>query len=299
MPEVRQLRAFAEVVRQGSISRAAVELHLSQAALSEAISKLEAELGIALLVRSSRGVTPTPAGRALAEEAEHVSAAIDRAVDRVRLAARGQSARLRVGFEATGAGPVGTLAQARFAAARPDVRLEPRRFDWGAEADALRAGACDVAFVWLPNDLHGLTTLPVTEERRHAALGIGHPLASRDTLTLADLDDEPIMWTRKAPRAWVDWWAVNPRPSGRAPRWGPENDNVEEMLEQVAAGLAYCLGPASMALNHARPDLRWLPVTDATPLRVVLAWASGDERPLITAFVETVRSVLAASIERE
>ena len=44
------------------------------------------------------------------------------------------------------------------------------------------------------------------------------------------------MWTRRAPRYWVDWWAVNPRPDGSEPRWGPENENVEEMLEQVADG---------------------------------------------------------------
>jgi DNA-binding transcriptional LysR family regulator len=156
---------------------------------------------------------------------------------------------LRLGFEATGAGRVGTLAQGRFAAAHPEVRLEPRRSDWGGEADALRNGDIDVPFVWLPNDLHGLDAEPLCEEARYAAMSAAHPLAGRSELRLADLDDEPIMWTRRASRAWVDWWAVNPRPSGRAPRWGPENENVEEMLEQVAAGLAYCLGPASMARN--------------------------------------------------
>lgn len=80
-----------------------------------------------------------------------------------------------------------------------------------------------------------------------------------------DLKDEPIMWTRRAPRLWVDWWAVNPRPDGSEPIWGPENENVEEMLEQVAEGAAICITPRSMATHYSRPDLVWVPIADIEP----------------------------------
>jgi LysR family transcriptional regulator, nitrogen assimilation regulatory protein len=63
--EIRQLRYFVAVAERLSVSRAALDLHLSQSALSEALRKLEAELGVSLLERSSRGVTPTVAGEAL------------------------------------------------------------------------------------------------------------------------------------------------------------------------------------------------------------------------------------------
>ncbi len=65
------------------------------------------------------------------------------------------------------------------------------------------------------------------------------------------------MWTRRAPRYWVDWWAVNPRPDGREPRWGPENENVEEMLEQVADGSAYRIVPGvdDRVLRPPRPGV--------------------------------------------
>jgi DNA-binding transcriptional LysR family regulator len=103
------------------------------------------------------------------------------------------------------------------------------------------------------------------------------------------------MWTERAPREFVDWWAVNPRPNGSEPRWGPTNDNVEEMLEQVAEGAAYCISPHSMALFHARPDLVWIPIEDIEPLRIALAWRERDDSPLLPAFAEVVAELSRAT----
>jgi len=291
--EIRQLRYFVAVAEQGSVSAAALELHLSQSALSEALRKLEVELGVELFERSSRGVVVTPAGAALLDEARPAIAGFDAALDAARGAARGQTGRLRVGFEAAGAGRLSTQARARFLARFPHVRVEPRRFEWGGEVAALREGECDVAFVWLPADLGGLRSEPVASELRYAGLATGHRLAARDQLSVLELNDEPIMWTRRAPRYWVDWWAVNPRPDGSEPRWGPENDNVEEMLEQVADGSAYCIVPASMTEYYARPDLTWIPITDIDPLRIALAWRERDSSPLVAAFAAVVRELTA------
>ena len=293
MAEIRQLRYFAAVANRGSVSQAALDLNLSQSALSETLRKLEVELGVQLLERSSRGVATTPAGDALLTEATEAIARFDAALDTARRAARGQTGRLRVGFEAAGAGRLSTQSRARFLARFPHVRLEPRRFEWGGEVPALREGECDVAFAWLPADLTGLRWEIVASEPRFAGLAVTHPLAGRDELSVLELNDEPIMWTRRAPRYWVDWWAVNPRPDGSEPRWGPENDNVEEMLEQVADGSAYCIAPASMTEYYARPDLVWIPIGDVDPLRIALAWRERDASPLVAAFAAVVQELAA------
>jgi DNA-binding transcriptional LysR family regulator len=289
MAEIRQLRYFVAVAERGSVSHAAIDLHISQSALSETLRKLETELGVDLLERSSRGVAPTSAGDALLAGARDAIERFDAALD----AARGQTGRLRVGFEAAGAGRLSTQSRARFLARYPHVRVEPRRFEWGGEVAALREGECDVAFVWLPADLTGLTSEIVATEPRFAGLATHHPLASRGGLNVDELNDEPIMWTRRAPRYWVDWWAVNPRPNGQQPRWGPENDNVEEMLEQVADGSAYAIVPRSMTEFYARPDLVWIPIADVDPLRIALAWRERDASPLVHAFAEIVRELAA------
>ncbi|MDA0159305.1 LysR family transcriptional regulator [Solirubrobacter ginsenosidimutans] len=291
MAEIRQLRYFVAVAERGSVSQAALDLHLSQSALSEALRKLEVELGVELLARSSRGVAVTPAGDVLVGEAREAIARFDAALAAVREAADGQTGRLRVGFEAAGAGTLSTRSRARFLARFPHVRVEPRRYDWGGEVAGLRDGECDVAFVWLPADLTGLDSELVASEARFAGVAVSHPLAARASLSVNDLTDEPIMWTRRAPRYWVDWWAVNPRPDGREPRWGPENENVEEMLEQVADGSAYCIVPASMTTFYARPDVVWVPIRDIDPLRIAVAWRARDASPLVAAFVAVVREL--------
>jgi DNA-binding transcriptional LysR family regulator len=293
--ESRDLRYFVAVAERLSFSRAAEDLPLSQSALSEAIRRLEAEVGTRLLRRNSRSVELTAPGEVLLADARNVLAGLDRAIDRAERAGRGEVGRLRVGFEASGAGELSTLARARFAQEHPAVRVEPKRFDWGGEAAALREGACDVAFVWLPNDLSGLEVHEVRSEPRYAGLPKGHRLAAKPRVSIMDLKDEPIMWTRRAPRLWVDWWAVNPRPDGSEPIWGPENENVEEMLEQVAEGVAICITPRSMATHYARPDLAWVPIADVEPLRIALCWRRGDESPLVSSFARLARELAAAA----
>ncbi|MEA2125310.1 MAG: hypothetical protein QOI80_2092 [Solirubrobacteraceae bacterium] len=293
MAEIRQLRYFLAVAERLSFSAAALDLHLSQSALSEAVRKLEVELGVQLFERSTRQVTLTVAGEALRHEAVDVVSAFDAALAAAQQAARGEAGRLRVGFEAAGAGSLDTVARARFMRRYPHVRVQPRRFEWGGEVEALRGGECDVAFVWLPADATGLTMEPVATEPRFAGLAVEHPLAAREALTVDELNAEPILWTRRAPRFWVDWWAVNPRPDGSEPTWGPENDNAEEMLGQVAAGAGYCIAPRSLTEFYARPDLRWVPITDIEPLRITLAWRTGESSPLVRAFADVVRELAA------
>lgn len=284
------------IADEENLGRAAQRLYISRPALPYALKSLESELGVRLFDRHAGGASATHAGREIIAEAlltvrqsERVSAAAERH-------RRGETGVLRVGFEASGAGELTTRARAEFARRHPPgVRVVPRRYDWGQEAAALREGLVDVAFVWLPNDLTGLRSEPVHTEPRVVGLPSGHPPAGRDEVSPLDMGDEPLMWTERAPRGWVDWWAVNPRPDGSSPRWGPTNGNAEEMLEQVAEGSATCFAPMSMAGYYTRPDLTWVPLTDAEPLRTSLAWADGTDSNLVRGFARVVRELAAAA----
>ncbi|MDN4476301.1 LysR family transcriptional regulator [Demequina sp. SYSU T00192] len=75
--ELRHLRYFAAVVEAGSLTAAAQALHMSQPPLSVAIAKLEAEVGVPLLVRTPRGVEPTSAGRYLLDQSSRVLGDVD------------------------------------------------------------------------------------------------------------------------------------------------------------------------------------------------------------------------------
>jgi DNA-binding transcriptional LysR family regulator len=288
--ELRELRYVLAIDKTGNLSRAAEVLHVSQPALSYALRKLESELGVQIFDRHSGGVKPTVAGKDVISAAKRTVREADRIAELARAHADGQRGVLRIGFEATGAGELTTRARSEFTRTHPAVRVQPKRYDWGGEADALRDGAVDAAFLWLPADTSGMHVEVVHTEPRIAAVWRGHRLARRKSISILDIRDDPLMWTDKAPRAWVDWWAVNPRPDGSAPVWGPTNDNVEEMLEQVAEGRAVCIVPESMGSFYGRPDLCWIPIADIEPLRVALAWMKPGSK-LVSEFAAVVREL--------
>ncbi|MFD0659535.1 LysR family transcriptional regulator [Thermocatellispora tengchongensis] len=279
--DTRALKYFIAVAEELSFSRAAARLYVSQPSLSRQIQRLENDLRTPLFQRTSRDVRLTPAGQALLPAAKDLIEQWTDAFRQARVTAAAHDRVLRIGFQATGAGKLGTRARALFEERHPGVSVEPRSFDWAGEVAALREGLVDVAYVWLPADTRGLTCTVIATEPRVLGLHSGHPLASRKSLTIMEIADVPLVWTRKAPRFWVDWWAVNPRPDGSEPRWGPENDNPEEQLEHVAAGVAGAIAPRSMAWYYARPDITWVPLTDVEPLRIALAWPERGASDLV------------------
>nr|BBH87330.1 putative transcriptional regulator, LysR family protein [Thermosporothrix sp. COM3] len=283
--ELRVLHYFVVLAEELHFGRAASRLLVAQPSLSYAIKELEQDLGVTLFNRNRRGVALTRAGQAVLVEAKRTLAQAERVSIIARQFQAQQMHLLRIGFEATGAGTVGTAAQKRFVELHPEVRIVPKRFDWGAEAEALRSGLVDMAYVWLPSDMQGLQMEIIATEARFVAMAYTHPLASRTQLQIMDLAEEPLLWTKKAPKAWVDWWAVNPRPDNREPVWGPVNDNVEEMLEQVATNTAICIVPASMASYYGRPDLVWRPLIDVEPLHIAIAWRENETNELVQDFV--------------
>jgi DNA-binding transcriptional LysR family regulator len=98
-----------------------------------------------------------------------------------------------------------------------------------------------------------------------------HRLAGKQDLVLADLDGET--WLRYA----------DPGPDDVPIR------SIEEKFEAVASGAGITLVPVSVAEQYSRPDITYVPVTDAEPDQVILAWEAARRSPLITAFVETVQ----------
>jgi DNA-binding transcriptional LysR family regulator len=288
--ELRELRYLIAIEKAGNLTRAAQALHVSQPALSYALRKLENDLEVPLFDRRATGLTPTAAGVDVLAAAKRTVREADRIIEVSRAHAAGMRGVLRIGFEATGAGALDTRARTQFSRTHPQVQVQLKRYDWGGEVTALRDGDVDAAFIWLPADTRGMHVEVVHTERRIVAVSPAHRLSGRRSISIHDIRDDPLMWTRSAPRDWVNWWAVNPRPDGCEPVWGPTNDNVEEMLEQVAEGRAVCIVPESMATYYGRPDLRWVPIADIEPLQVALGWMIPPP-PLVAEFAAAVRDL--------
>src|SRR5918997_302482 len=144
--ELRHLRYFVAVAEELHFGRAAARLHVAQPAVSQQIGRLERELGVRLLERTSRRVALTGDGRRLLEEARAALSAVDRVRAVAADLAAGRSAVLRIGTT-PGVGPRLSMAAAKLRADVPDLTLTLVDGTAAAHITALRAGGLDIALV--------------------------------------------------------------------------------------------------------------------------------------------------------
>ena len=194
--ETRKLEHFIELAMTGSFSRAAVNLHLTQSALSKSIQSLEAELGVQLIERMGRRCTTTTAGTAMVSRARNLL----NEVDNLAIAARGKgeiAGTLRVGF---GAGPGACMTSGLityFLDHYPKVQLLLRRGTAQFLIGALRDRSIDIVLI----DTRSLTQSDDLSVQQIGALegGIicrsGHPLTVRPTVAIHDVLQFPILCT--------------------------------------------------------------------------------------------------------
>ncbi|AQA10660.1 LysR family transcriptional regulator [Streptomyces malaysiensis] len=267
--ETRELEYFIAVADELHFSRAAVRLSIAQPALSKAIRRIETRLGVPLFVRSSRHVELTPAGEALREHGRHALNAVSAAVRNARRAADTQ-AHLRLVLKPGGdAGLLsGILAEY---AHQPDARRVDILFSGPADrTDFLRDGRADVGLLFAPfDDLDGLAHETLHSEERVAILPSGHRLAGRASVRMSDLADETL------PR-----WKGVPGGDGT----GPEVADVVQLLHMITVSRMIGVLPRSL-VEPVPAGLVCVPVTDAPPSRLVLAWNEEDRRPLVASFV--------------
>lgn len=279
------VRTFVEVADTEHFGRAAGRLHLAQSAVSRRIQRLESQLGVALLERTSRSVVVTDAGKTFLADARALLAAAEAA--RRRLTAH---QRLEVAF-VPGVSPSPVVAALRADGHEPDIGM--RRVQWYEQGDVLRTGAADVLLGRLPIVGEGLRVEPLWTESRMVLLPTSHRLARRSTVQLADLADEPMV-RHDGPVA-VSWDAehnIDPRPDGRPVPTGPIVRTLEEKLEYVATGVALTILPSSVSTLFERDDLVVVPVVDAPPATVALAWTDDRQRlPARDAFLAAARAM--------
>ncbi|WP_329138955.1 LysR family transcriptional regulator [Streptomyces sp. NBC_01476] len=279
--EARELEYFVAVAEELHFGRAAVRLSIAQPALSKAIRRIEARLGVQLLSRSSRHVALTPAGEALLHHGRHALNAVSAAAQAARRAGDAQ-AHLRLVIKPGGDAHLlsGILAEY---AARPDARRVDILFGGATDrADHVRDGRADVALLYAPfDDLTGLASETLFVEGRVALLPRGHRLAARTEVRLADLEHETLARWKG-----VRWTGVPDDGSG------PEIADGAQMVQLIMLGRIIAVLPRSL-VEPVHPGLVYVPVTGAAPSRLVVAWSELDRRPLVASFVEAAVAVAA------
>lgn len=289
--ELRHLRSFVAVAEELNFTRAAKRLFLAQQALSAQIRQLEDRIGTKLLERNTRAVSLTPAGEVLLSQARLLLADADSAIAATR-AAVAPTAPLTIGFVAAVNHPEMSSALDRFAERHPEVALMINFGDQLDPTGGLHEGQADVAFVYGPFDHRGLDLFPLYAEPLGVALAAGHPLATAPSITLDAVLAEPTFDFPTADRSWRDYWsAAAQRAGGPPPRYVAQFRTLEGLIVSIRAGLGVHLATEGL-VAAAGPGVVWRRLDGLPPLEHFVARRAGDERPAVTAFVETACEVL-------
>ncbi|GHE47664.1 hypothetical protein GCM10018785_16540 [Streptomyces longispororuber] len=288
------MRYFVAVAEQGSFTRAALALHVSQPTLSQQIRDLERELGVTLLSRGPGGVRPSRAGEVYYERIRLVLAAVDDAARAARRAADGP-ARLSVGIGVPLPRDVHLPVLSAFAAAHPEVRVAWRELTITDFDTPLTSGEVDVALIRMPLDPERLVWEPLLAEPRGLAVPPGHRLHGRDGATLADVIEEPLPHVAPAvPDGMRRWWQMYAQRNGEAPEFvGEPVSSPYEIFTSVVLHHVVCPGPFAFRTTPLPAGVRILPLTGLPGALVVAARRREDHRELPAAFC-----ALAAELAR-
>ena len=171
----------------GSFSRAATHLHVAQPALSQQMSVLEADLGTALLLRSTRGVVPTEAGRQLYEHAQQLLQQAANARAAVAGTADQPAGQVHMGLPLSLVGPLGMPVFRAVRDAYPQIRLQIFEELSGTILEWIKNGRLALGIAIDDDNLEGLHATPVLEERLYLVVSPRNKLARRKLVSLKEV----------------------------------------------------------------------------------------------------------------
>lgn len=295
-PTVHQLRLLLVVAQELHFGRAAARLFMSQPALSRQLRALEHRLGFELFERTSRAVEPTEGCLALLPRAQAVIQAMDRLRQTADEQGRGPSGKLVVGaIGAEASMPHARAVLAELHRRHPQITVEIRNLNFVDHMTHLINGDVDVVFLRPPVP-PGIQVLHLASERRVVCLPANDPLATRASVTLAELAHRPVVDVPpEVPRLWWNFWVTDPRPDGSPVRYGPVAADLEALLHTVAAGAAVAFLPEAARTFFPRPGIAYVTVDDTAPCTSALAWSAPTRtRPAITAIRQAAAAVRPA-----
>ncbi|MEO8333579.1 MAG: LysR family transcriptional regulator [bacterium] len=240
--DVRQLEMFRAVAEEGSFTKAAVRLHVSQSAVSRQLQLLESELGGPLLHRSVKGVTLTAEGELLLRTANRIHRDIREAVWEISETQKLKRGQLRIAGGGTVCLYVLPQLLKRFRAQHKDVDLLVKTGSTTAVLQLLRNHQLDLALLTLPIVGADLEVRSAIREELVVVTAPKHPLTEQRVIDAQRLSDHPLVLFEPGSntRMLVDqFFAEQEMPMNIA----METESVEIIKAMVASGLGIALVP--------------------------------------------------------
>lgn len=289
--DLRQLRYLVALAEEGSFTRAAESEHIAQPAVSQQIRRLEDEVGVALVERTTRRVSLTEAGELLVVRARRIMGEIEAAEIELQALRGMYTGHVTIGAMHT-MGPVDvSLALALFAERHPNVQLTVREHSSEEMASMLRADELDLAFLSVTErvESHGLGLHQLVSEELVVLLPLEHRLARRKHVRMAELADEPFISFREGARLRELLMAAG-RSANFEPRVTLESNESQRVRRLVSRGLGVAILPRSDAEDPGAEVAVAELIEPSLSRDITLAWREGRRlTPAAAEFLELAR----------
>jgi LysR family tcuABC transcriptional regulator len=294
--DMRQLRYFVQIVESGSLARASRQLFIAQPALSQTMARLEEEVGKPLLVRSSRGVSPTENGSALYHHAKFMLRQLEQAVAVARQDSAALSGRVSVGLAPTTNCQIGLPLILHMRERLPGVRVNVVEGLSGHLEHMTRVGQLDLAILFSAKAAAELDVSPLLEEDLFVILPASSSLVppDRTSLALAEVAALPLILPSPGHglrrRIALEFDRVNLVIDPVA-----EIDSLPLLMQCLAQGLGATIKPrAAIHALHGPDHWRVLPIADARMCRINYLYALPAEK--LSPLAVVVRDELVALV---
>jgi len=275
---LRTLRVFVEVVRQGGFSQAAEVVSLTQSSVSKAVRTLEDELGTPLLNRIGHKSELTAAGEIAFRRALVLLAERNDLIAEINELRDLKGGTLRIGLPPVGCGVLFAQMFATYRSRYPRVNIELIEHGSKKLRECLEAGEVDLAALLIPID-ETFAYQQVRNEPLVAVLPGAHSLSRRKRINFSDLADSPFILFEEGfalnalIMAACDRRAIVPRVTARS-------GQIDFIADLVAAGLGVAFLPRMLAQKHKHAGIALVPLEEPdTDWNIALAWRAGAHLP--------------------
>jgi LysR family transcriptional activator of glutamate synthase operon len=289
--DLRQLRYLVALAEELNFTRAAASEHVAQPALSQQIRRLEEELGLALVERTTRHVALTEAGSLLVVRARRILGELEAAQTELEAVRGVYTGHVTIGAMHT-MGPVDvSLALAVFHERHPDVGLTVREQSSEEMAEMLRVDQLDLAFLSVTERIesHGLGLQQLVSEELVVLVPLDHALGERRQIRMAELAGERFISFRDGARL-RELLVAAGRGAGFEPRVTLESNETQRIRRLVARGLGVAILPRSDAEGPGADVCVASLIEPALRRDITLAWRAGRRHaPAAAEFLDLAR----------
>ena len=298
MITLRQLRAFLAIVNLGSLTAAARQLHLTQPALTVQLRQLERALGLRLMDRTTRAVSPTATGADFARALAPLLIELDKVIERVQDQAALRHGRVDLGTLPSLASTVLPAVISRLRSSHPGLQVRMREAVTGPVGEMVRAGLVDFGICGSMQEDGELEIVPLFDDPLLLVFPHGHLICASPSITLKQLSEVPLLLPEpdSGIRRLVDQAFTS---AGLRVEPVQEAVSTGTLVGMVRAGLGFGVLPSTAVEMDVIPDLDALEIGDPPLTRPIalVRKAGRSASPAADQFLKTLVECLAGRAE--